>query len=104
MPEHTPDRTTIVHTQLGSGKLAPGTENYRAFKFEWHARPYEEPVLVAFKEKDGTALYVEPFGSVKERALRRVSGLMDVSLRLLRKHMVLVVGCLSLRRLSSWGV
>jgi predicted metalloprotease len=63
MSEHTPDRTTIAYTQLDSGKLARGTENYWAFKFEWHARPYEEPVLVAFKEKDDTALYVEPFGS-----------------------------------------
>lgn len=58
MSEHTPDGTTIFYTELDSGKLGPGSENYRAFKFEWHARPYEEPALVAFKESDGTDLYV----------------------------------------------
>lgn len=58
MSEHKPDGTTIFFTGLDSGRLGPGSENYRAFKFEWHALPYEEPALVAFKEHNGTALYV----------------------------------------------
>lgn len=58
MSEHKPDGTTIFYTELDSGRLGPGTDNYRAFKFEWHARPYEDPALVVFKEDNGTSLYV----------------------------------------------
>ncbi|KAJ5089672.1 hypothetical protein N7532_008356 [Penicillium argentinense] len=58
MSEHKPDGTTIFLTGLDSGKFGPGSENYRAFKFDWHAKPYEEPALVAFTESNGTSLYV----------------------------------------------
>lgn len=58
MSEHKPDGTTIFFSRLDSGRLGPGSENYRAFKFDWHALPDEEPALVAFKESNGTSLYV----------------------------------------------
>ncbi|KAJ5912359.1 hypothetical protein N7504_001242 [Penicillium tannophilum] len=56
--EHKPDGTTIFFSKLDSGRLGPGSENYRAFKFDWHALPDEEPALVAFKESNGTSLHV----------------------------------------------
>lgn len=56
--EHKPDGSTIFFTKLDSGRLSPGSENYRAFKFEWHAIPYEEPALAAFKESNGTSIYI----------------------------------------------
>ncbi|RJE21449.1 Arylsulfotransferase ASST [Aspergillus sclerotialis] len=67
MSEHKPDGTTIFFTWLDSGKFGPGSENYRAFKFDWHAYPYEEPALVAFKEKEGTAFYVSWNGDTETK-------------------------------------
>ncbi|KAJ5712036.1 hypothetical protein N7488_006192 [Penicillium malachiteum] len=67
MSEHTPDGTTIWFSRLDSGKMGPGSENYRAFKFEWHALPYEEPALVAFKESNGTSVYVSWNGDTETR-------------------------------------
>lgn len=67
MSEHKPDGTPIFFTWLDSGKLGPGSENYRAFKFDWHAHPYEEPALVAFKEGDGTACYVSWNGDTETK-------------------------------------
>ncbi|KAJ5725112.1 uncharacterized protein N7483_006469 [Penicillium malachiteum] len=67
MSEHKPDGTTIWFSRLDSGKLGPGSENYRAFKFEWHALPYEEPALVAFKESNGTSVYVSWNGDTETR-------------------------------------
>ncbi|KAJ6160383.1 hypothetical protein N7470_003779 [Penicillium chermesinum] len=65
--EHKPDGTTIFYSGLDSGKLGLGTENYRAFKFEWHALPYEEPALMAFKEANGTSLSVSWNGDTETR-------------------------------------
>ncbi|KAJ5606570.1 hypothetical protein N7510_009351 [Penicillium lagena] len=72
MSEHKPDGTTIFFTGLDSGKLGPGSENYRAFKFDWHALPFEEPALVAFKEEDsaGTSLYVSWNGDTETKIWR----------------------------------
>ena len=67
MSEHRPDGTTIFYSLLDSGKMGPGSENYRAFKFDWHALPYEEPALVAFKESNGTAFYVSWNGDTETR-------------------------------------
>lgn len=67
MSEHKPDGTTIFFTELDSGRLGPGSENYRAFKFDWHARPYEEPALVAFKEQNGTSLYISWNGDTETK-------------------------------------
>ncbi|KAJ6031719.1 hypothetical protein N7540_002451 [Penicillium herquei] len=67
MSEHKPDGTTIWFSRLDSGKLGPGSENYRAFKFEWHALPYEEPALVAFKESNGTSVYVSWNGDTETK-------------------------------------
>lgn len=67
LSEHKPDGTTIFYSGLDSGRLGPGTENYRAFKFDWHALPYEEPALVAFKETNGTTLYVSWNGDTETR-------------------------------------
>jgi hypothetical protein len=65
--EHKPDGTTIFFSKLDSGRLGPGSENYRAFKFEWHAVPYEEPALVAFKESNGTSCYVSWNGDTETK-------------------------------------
>lgn len=67
MSEHKPDGTTIFFSRLDSGKFGPGSENYRAFKFEWHAIPYEEPALVAFKESNGTSCYVSWNGNTETK-------------------------------------
>ncbi|KAJ5088535.1 hypothetical protein N7456_012151 [Penicillium angulare] len=67
MSEHKPDGTTIFYTGLDSGKYGPGSENYRAFKFDWHAVPFEEPALVAFKEMNGTSLYVSWNGDTETK-------------------------------------
>jgi hypothetical protein len=67
MSEHKPDGTTIFFSKLDSGKFGPGSENYRAFKFEWHAIPYEEPALVAFKESNGTSFYVSWNGDTETK-------------------------------------
>lgn len=67
LSEHKPDGTTIFYSGLDSGRLGPGTENYRAFKFDWHALPYEEPALVAFTESNGTSLYVSWNGDTESR-------------------------------------
>lgn len=68
MSEHKPDGTTIFFSGMDSGKLGPGSENYRAFKFDWHALPYEEPALVAFKESNGTSFYVSWNGDTETKA------------------------------------
>lgn len=65
--EHKPDGTTIFFSKLDTGRLGPGSENYRAFKFEWHAIPYEEPALVAFKEANGTSCYVSWNGDTETK-------------------------------------
>lgn len=67
MSEHKPDGTPIFFTWLDSGELGPGSENYRAFKFDWRAHPYEEPALVAFKEHAGTACHVSWNGDTETR-------------------------------------
>ncbi|KAJ5370810.1 uncharacterized protein N7496_006902 [Penicillium cataractarum] len=68
--EHKPDGTTIFFSKLDSGRLGPGSENYRAFKFEWHAVPYEEPALVAFKESNGTSCFVSWNGDTETKVWR----------------------------------
>ncbi|KAJ5221551.1 uncharacterized protein N7469_010438 [Penicillium citrinum] len=70
MSEHKPDGTTIFFSGMDSGRLGPGSENYRAFKFDWHALPYEEPALVAFKESNGTSLYVSWNGDTETKVWR----------------------------------
>ncbi|KAJ5690235.1 hypothetical protein N7462_004627 [Penicillium macrosclerotiorum] len=67
MSEHKPDGTTIFFSGLDSGRLGPGSENYRAFKFDWHGIPYEEPALVAFEEKNGTSIYVSWNGDTETK-------------------------------------
>jgi hypothetical protein len=67
MSEHKADGTTIFFSKLDSGKFGPGSENYRAFKFEWHAIPYEEPALVAFKDSNGTSFYVSWNGDTETK-------------------------------------
>jgi hypothetical protein len=67
MSEHKPDGSTIFFTGLDSGIFGPGSENYRAFKFDWHAKPYEEPALVSFKEQAGTVFYVSWNGDTETK-------------------------------------
>ncbi|KAJ5814583.1 hypothetical protein N7474_006360 [Penicillium riverlandense] len=72
MSEHKPDGTTIFFTELDSGKFGPGSENYRAFKFDWHALPFEEPALVGFVDEKpaGTSLYVSWNGDTETKIWR----------------------------------
>lgn len=57
--EHKPDGTPIFFAHLGSGQLKD-VQNYRAFRFQWHGHPTEEPALAVFpkSENDGTEVYV----------------------------------------------
>jgi hypothetical protein len=47
------------------GRLAPGTESYRAFKQEWHGMPAEPPALAAEPGPGGVAVYASWNGATE---------------------------------------
>ncbi|KAA8913684.1 hypothetical protein TRICI_003142 [Trichomonascus ciferrii] len=65
--EHKPDGTPIFFAHLGSGALGKGIQNYRAFRFNWHATPIEDPALVAFQTESGTEIYVSWNGDTETK-------------------------------------
>ncbi|KAH7306077.1 ASST-domain-containing protein [Rhexocercosporidium sp. MPI-PUGE-AT-0058] len=69
--EFSPNGTVVFHAYLDSGELWEKgyVQNYRGFKFNWTGAPYEEPAVVAFKLKGGSAvaLYVSWNGDTETK-------------------------------------
>lgn len=70
--EHRPDGTPIFFAHFGSGELGEGVQNYRAYKFNWHGYPTEDPAVVAFSndDGDGVTVYVSWNGDTETKVWR----------------------------------
>ncbi|KAF4962195.1 hypothetical protein FSARC_9710 [Fusarium sarcochroum] len=70
LTEFTPDGKPIFHAYVDSDFLGIGSENYRAFRYNWTGRPNEEPAIVALQNKHSTKVYVSWNGDTETAAWR----------------------------------